>query len=179
MENPVQPETLLQWFDTIGTLLLSWPLVVLIVILLFYRPIKRMVDQFTRGDRVESIEIGSFKLRRKLNELAGEVKEQEQRIEEQQEIINKLVLYSLSASNYLHLWHIGKSKEYNYRNERWFQRQMDFLNDNGLIQPRSTPFLSFGPDLDGRNLVEVAKLTPIGEFLVQLRGEPPELRRST
>jgi hypothetical protein len=185
MPTLVQTETALHWVSTVGSLLLSWPMVGLLAVVLFFKPLRRLADELTKGDQF-SIRWGQFEIRRKLDaltaqgqELRTEFKEQEAQLEAQQEIINKLVIYSMSASIYHHLWYIAQSREYLYHNEPPFQRQMYFLSDNGFIQPTQASFLIFDQGLEGKNLTEVAKLTPIGDFLVQLRGEPPELKHRT
>jgi hypothetical protein len=103
------------------------------------------------------------------------ISSQETMLQKQQEIINQLVIYSMSASIYYHLWFISETEEYRYRDEDWFQREMYFLRDNGYIQPIGRGFLTFDRELHDKNLVEVSKLTPVGEFYVQMRGTPPEV----
>jgi hypothetical protein len=121
--------------------------------------------------QIKSAEIpGGFKV--EFWALKERVEQQDEKLADQQEVIRQLVIYSLSESNYIHLWHIHGSEEYLYRNEEWFRRQMYFLSDNGYLQPRHASFLVFDETIDGRNLVEIAKLTPVGEFLVRLRGKP-------
>jgi hypothetical protein len=180
--TPIDSDAALHWVSTVGGLLLSWPTVGLLTISLFFKPLSRLAYELTEGGRVISLRLGQFQVHRKLDqltvqghELREEIKHQEERLGEQQEIINKLVVYSMSASIYRHLWHIARSPEYLYRNEPWFQRQMYFLSDNGFVQPTVSPFLIFDQTLEGKNLAAVSKPTPIGEFLVRLRGEPPEL----
>jgi hypothetical protein len=165
----IHSDDALHWVSTVGGLLLSWPTVGLLAILLFFKPLNRLAKELTKGGGDISLRLGQFELHRKLHELTV-------RLDEQQELINKLVVYSMSASIYRHLWHIAHSPEYLYHNEPWFQRQMYFLSDNGFLQPMESRFLIFDHNLEGRNLAEVTKLTPIGEFLVRLRGEPPELK---
>ena len=171
---------MLEWIKII----VSWPTVGLLVVTLFYKPLRALLKQFTSGN-VTTLRIGDMEIHRDIAKLAEqgqelkiEVREHEQKIEQQQEIINQLVMFSMSASIYLHLWQIHNSKEYLYRNQEYFRRQMYYLSDNGYIQPKSSAFLIFDDNLDGKNLIDVAKLTPVGEFLVSLRGVPPEINAS-
>ncbi len=99
------------------------------------------------------------------------VQTQERRLDEQQEFINNLVKYSLSASIFHHLCGIAILKEYKYSNDDSTRREMYFLRDNGFIKPRSGGFLDFSQGLHGRNLVEVAEPTPIGINCIKLRKE--------
>ena len=130
--------------------------------------VDKSVGVFTRTIDQQEKEIA--KLRNDLKIAVDSTKQQEGRLDEQE-----LVIYSMSASIYLHLWHIHRGGEYLYRDQEWFRRQMFYLSDNGYIQPVAEPFLIFDRSMDGKNLAEVAKLTPVGKLLVELRGQPPEL----
>lgn len=130
------------------------------------------------SDLIKSAEFpGGWKIEFQVQELRKEVVKQEAKLEQQEDTIKQLVIFSLSSACYYHLWHIQNTPEYLYHDEDWFRRQMHFLSDNGYIQPSTEPFLIFDQKLDGKNLVEVAKLTPVGEFLLRLRGIPPEVQR--
>jgi hypothetical protein len=106
-----------------------------------------------------------------LQRLTQAVETQERRLNEQQEFINNLVKYSLSASIFRHLCGIAILREYKYSNDDSTRREMYFLRDNGFIKPRSGGFLDFNQSLHGRNLVEVAEPTPIGKNCIKLRKE--------
>ena len=78
----------------------------------------------------------------------------------------------MSTSIFRHLCGIACLKQYNYTDDEAFRREMYFLRDNGFIEPtKSSGFLDFNASLEGRNLVEIAKLTPIGRSCVKLREE--------
>lgn len=99
-----------------------------------------------------------------------EFRELKERVDQQQELINDLVKYSMSASIFHHLCGIALLKRYDYVDNEANRREFYFLRDNGLIKPRSNiGFLDFGPGLNGHNLVEVAEVTPIGRMSVKLR----------
>jgi hypothetical protein len=104
--------------------------------------------------------------------LEDKVKDNASKIESQQEIINKLVKYSMSASIYKPLWYICKGQQYIYHHNPTNERELYFLRDAGYIEPRSGGFLVFDQKINGRNLSDIAKCTPIGEICVQLRGDP-------
>jgi len=78
-----------------------------------------------------------------------------------QSILNELVKYSMSASIFHHLCGIAILKQYKYVHTLSNQREFYFLRDNGLIQPKSEDFVDFNERIDGENLVEKAKATPI------------------
>src|SRR6266496_5990779 len=104
-----------------------------------------------------------------LKRLTQNVAEQEQRVEaqarqleQQQEMVNQLVRYLMSASIFHHLCGIAVLKEYKYHDDDATRRELYFLRDNGFIKPRSDSCVNFNHTLDQANLVEVAEPTPIG-----------------
>jgi hypothetical protein len=93
----------------------------------------------------------------------------EDKVDEQQRLINQLVYYSMSASIFHHLCGIAILHRYNYNNDESSRREMYFLRDHGFIRPKPPlDFLVF-ENLHGRNLVEVAEPTEIGRLCVKLR----------
>lgn len=108
-----------------------------------------------------------------LGAVAREQQEQMSIIEQHQEFFD-IVKYSVSSFCYATLWHIENGPEYVYNNEDSnMQRRMWFLVDSGYIEPREpNSFLVFDGRLHKQDLRKVAKLTPIGKYLVNLRGKP-------
>jgi len=99
-----------------------------------------------------------------------EFRELKAEVARQQEIINDLVKYSMSASIFHHLCGIALLKTYTYVDNDANQREFYFLRDNGFIKPRSgLTFVDFGPGIHGSNLADVAEPTPIGWGCVRLR----------
>jgi hypothetical protein len=95
----------------------------------------------------------------------------EEKVEEQQQLINQLVHYSMSASIFHHLCGIALLHRYTYNNDEPSRREMYFLRDHGFIRPKPPlDFLVF-ENLNGRNLVEVAEPTEIGWLCIKLRKE--------
>ncbi len=104
--------------------------------------------------------------------LQQQIKVQEQQISDQQDIINKLVIYSLGNPPYILLWDLQNKPLLEYKNDDTFRRWMNVLLDHGYIQPKEQDWLKFDEELAGKNLVEIAKPTPAGQFLLRLRGTP-------
>jgi hypothetical protein len=52
----------LNWVKIIGGLVISWPVVVLIVTLIFRRPLLRFFDRFIRSDEGSKLEVASVKI---------------------------------------------------------------------------------------------------------------------
>lgn len=105
------------------------------------------------------------------------VRKQGEQLERQQELINELVKYSMSASIFRHLCGIALLKTYTYNHGEADSREMYFLRDNGLIKPTSDGFLDFNQAMHGRNIVDHAEPTEIGWVCVKLRKSeiPPEM----
>jgi hypothetical protein len=119
-------------------------------------------------------------LNRTVHKLETKVEVQKNKLDDQEEIIRQLVVYSMSSMIYTHLRHLrdgrisrseGRPYEYHYRNNPPFQREMYYLRDNGFIQPVGQGYLDFNEFIDGKDLIDMAKPTPIGEYYVKLREE--------
>jgi len=54
---------LLEWIKTLGPLIISWPVVGLIAILMFRKPLRSLADSFTSQD-VHRVKFGGFELER-------------------------------------------------------------------------------------------------------------------
>ena len=98
------------------------------------------------------------------------------RLNEQQQLINKLVETSMSASTFYHLAGITILHEYKYwQNDKvgeLFRRQLYYLKDRGFIGPET---LEFFQEMDDTNLVGKAWPTEIGKIYIALRkGEVPK-----
>lgn len=98
----------------------------------------------------------------------------------QEEIINALVKYSMSASIFHHLCGIALLHAYRYVDNDGNRREFYFLRDNGFIAPKpGLGFLDFGPGVDGKNVVDLAEPTPIGWECIKLRkAEVPSNMRA-
>src|SRR6266852_187578 len=75
----------LEWTKTLGPIFLSWPVVGLIAILLFHKPLRRLANRFA-GEDIQRVKFGSFELER----VKVEVKQAKTQIDQ---------LYALSMSD--------------------------------------------------------------------------------
>lgn len=120
----------------------------------------------------------------KITPITNQVEEQKVRVNkqgevlaEQQKIINDLVVYSLAEQPYEILWRLMHTPEYIYRDTDNMRRWLNTLLDSGYIEPKSPGgWLEFNAQKEGSNLVELAKPTPAGEFLISLRQKPHSAR---
>lgn len=116
-------------------------------------------------------------LKREQDQQQIQVNEQQQLFQEQQRIIDELVKYAMSASNFRHLCGVTLLKEYKYSHNDGNRREFYFLRDAGYIKPRFDGFIEFDESLNGRNIADVAEATPIGRLCVKLR-QSANARRS-
>jgi hypothetical protein len=116
------------------------------------------------SDALESLSVGP----------SGIVAKLRKAIEEQQEIINYLVKYSLAEIIYRELlWKIVRNIEVKADRSPDQIRWLTTLFDGGFLQSRdTTTWLEFGKIEIGMNLCELFKATPAAERLVELRGDP-------
>ena len=127
----------------------------------------------TIRDAIRQLGLSPVKRQQQLRAVEKEQQEQKSIIEQHQAFFD-IVKYSLSAFCYAALWHIENGPEYiYYHRDDYFRRRMWFLTDSGYIEPKEpNKFLTFNEQLDGKDLCKVAKLTPIGKYIVSLRGRP-------
>lgn len=107
-----------------------------------------------------------------------DVRDQESRLATQQEVINQLVIFSMSQPTFAKLQHLywckrEKRGEYIYREdyEEDTRREFLFLRDHGFIALADGGYFSPGPHLIGRDIVPLLELTPIGRFYVERRED--------
>jgi len=127
------------------------------------------LSEFSMGPKGVAAKVS--RMEQELQDQSERVREQEQILQRQQELVNELVKYSMSASIFHHLCGIALLKNYTYHDSDVNRREMYFLRDNGFIQPKSSGFLDFNSSLHQQNLVDVAEPTPIGWSCIKLRKE--------
>jgi hypothetical protein len=96
----------------------------------------------------------------------------EEKVEEQQKLINRLVETSMSLSAFRHLAGITILREYKYwqveRVGELFRREFYYLKDRGFIGPET---LEFFEELNNTNMAEKAIPTEIGRIYITLRKD--------
>jgi hypothetical protein len=102
------------------------------------------------------------------------VQSQDKQLHMQQQILNKLVVYSLSWYLFKMLatfYHLERSEagEYLFRDDDRMRQDLRFLRDHGYLEHFTIAELR-----DGENLVGKIRLTPVGNYLVELREPPRE-----
>jgi hypothetical protein len=116
-------------------------------------------------DQMELTGVGKLKFR----EVEQKVDDQQKQLNIQQEIINKLVVFSMSHYIFEHLSQLYRRNrnggEYLYHPGA-MDHDLQFLIDNGYLQ-----IFNIGELKDRDNLVGRIKLTPVGNFLVELREQ--------
>lgn len=159
-----------------------WVCIIFILLALNFISENVKIDQYTLGMLIlaifpwllqafESISLpGGIKI--KLLNIKDKVDYHAKQLVVQQERINDLVKYSISASIFHHLCGITLLKEYKYCDDEGNRREFYFLRDNGYIKPRlGRPFIDFDNGINNQNIVESAEPTAIGIACVKLRKE--------
>jgi hypothetical protein len=95
---------------------------------------------------------------------------QEKQLNVQQEIITQLVVYSMSSYIFdllAKLYHGNRhGDEYLFRDDESMKRDLRYLRDHGYLE-----HFYMGDLYDGENLIGQIRLTPMGNFLVELREQ--------
>ena len=122
---------------------------------------------------IRSLGYSEHRAQRHLQALSNEQQNQKIVIEEHQKFFD-IVQYSASDYCYRILWHIANGKEFFYdHTDPHLPRQVAFLYDSGYIEPMmAKSHLLFDMELHRKDLSKFAKPTPIGMYLLELRGEP-------
>jgi hypothetical protein len=127
-------------------------------------------------ENIKSIELPSGL---KIELLEMKVERQEAKIEKQQEIINQLVIYSMAFYLYDVLADFDKCekgimKEYLFKKKGNFDHHIRFLRDHGYLEMT----FRVGDLIDGENIAQKVKLTPVGRFYVEVRKHYKEIHRN-
>lgn len=110
------------------------------------------------------------RLHERITEQQGALTKQERTLQEQQQTINKLVMYSMAHYIFRHLSGIyhgqrgERQAEYLFRNDEPMRHDLRFLRDHGYIED-----IEIGDLHDKENLVKRIKLTPVGRYCVEMR----------
>jgi hypothetical protein len=124
---------------------------------------------------IRAMGFSEAKANKQLQEVKEQVSRQDQKIEEQQNIINELVVFSMSQPIFKHLrdFHYNQVNggiEYLFDNTHDFKRDLTYLRDHGFIESKDPgQYLNIDALYQGQNLSDVMKLTPAGEFYVNMR----------
>lgn len=104
----------------------------------------------------------------KFRQISDDVKEQRQYIERQQELINKLVVYSMAYNHYDRLKELhdccNNNNSYKFSKDDGIIGQLLYLRDNNFIELWGIRGFE-----DGRDISKDLKITPTGEFYIELR----------
>jgi hypothetical protein len=124
---------------------------------------------------IESFKLpGGIELKVRIGKLENTVEDQKKELERQQDVVNKLVTFSMSGNIYGHLQRIyyakiamknGQTRHLGFdKNNPAVREEFSYLRDHGYIHQINVDNL-----FHDQNLAEIVNLTPIGEWYVQLR----------
>jgi len=150
---------------------IAWPLVILLGILFFRKPLANLVNEF--GKRGTDINFGSFAIR--LPALESQVKAQTQTLSSQQdqiavqsEHIRNLIRVSMSWYIYKMLYELKKAQQQNgryiYHDDGSMDRNLRFLIDHGYVEE-----VAVWP-IPNEDICPKVRITQSGEDLIAMRG---------
>jgi hypothetical protein len=64
----------LEWVKAIGSLVFSWPVMILLALVIFRKPLRKLIDQLT-GTDIKRAKVGPIEIERELGNLAKEGKQ--------------------------------------------------------------------------------------------------------
>jgi hypothetical protein len=153
-----------KWLQVLDKL--SWPLIVLVSVVLFRIPLTGVIKTLAEGGAEFSL--GSVKVR--LPELEKKIENQQGKIDEQNEQIRDLIKFSMSFYIYQMLFELQKAKGsdggYMFRNNGSMDRNLRFLIDHGYIEE-----VPHWPS-DGENISPMIVVTAQGRDVIAMRGAP-------
>jgi len=110
------------------------------------------------------------KLERRIDETEGEVQTQKSLLDEHRDILDRLIIFSMSGYIFGHLDHIldakNKGEPYTVQDIEKVRDELKFLKDHGYIEDFNP-----GDIAPGRNIADVIRLTDIAEWFVRFRFE--------
>jgi hypothetical protein len=152
------------WLQVIDKV--SWPLVVLVAIVIFHKPLSTLVAGLTGAGTEFSI----WQLKVRIPALEKKVQDQKDALESQQEKINNLIKFSMSYYIYKMLYEVQKAQRthdtYIFRDDKTMDRNLRYLIDHGFIQE-----IGYIPNA-GTDICPIIKITKQGQDVIDIRGLP-------
>jgi hypothetical protein len=163
---------MLEWIKAVGPVLISWPVVGLVALALFYRPLLDIAKQFT-GPDVRKAKIGPVEIEREIVKLSEKVEEQKAEQERQKaeiESLRFLIESFVSPYELAHLQKLASGEPFPYRQSAVFEVELRRLRSLGMIENRvkGRGIRSMSEEGDLRDYFQI---TDKGRDYLRLRGE--------
>jgi hypothetical protein len=124
---------ILEWINTLGPILISWPVVGLVAILVFRKPLLELVERFT-GEDVQRVKFGSVELER--FQVAVDTVEKRQDLQESEIKAIQIALKGILTKHEIRLLEGLKGPtEFMIRYEPDLYRYLHRLDGLNFIQP--------------------------------------------
>ncbi|WP_035992399.1 hypothetical protein [Leptolyngbya sp. KIOST-1] len=147
----MKAHSIFDWVSVLGPILLSWPLLITVVLLFFYRPLFSLLEKFSNSN-IQKAKIGPVEL--------------EESKQTYVESLKLLLTSFVSESELHHLQQLDTDQD-----AESFDHSADLIGD--LKRLTSLGFVSAKSDLDqlpeGGNLTQHVNLTPQGKKYLALR----------
>jgi hypothetical protein len=121
----------IEWVKTLGSLLLSWPLVGFVALAVFRKPLLKIIERFT-GDDLHRVKVGGVELERELKEVKSNVDKQGGEIERLKFLIEGFV----SDDELKHLNRLNSNEPFQIKVDgttKYFESELRRLRSLGLV----------------------------------------------
>ena len=165
LSQTTPPEPL--WLKLTDTL--AWPMIALIAVFLFHKPLVGIGNSLiAKGGEISIGTVAVKLLESKVDAQKEAISSQQGKIDQQNERIRNLIRFSMSGYIYAMLLELRKAKltsgQYIYRDDGSMNRNLRFLIDHGYVEEAP-----HWPQ-DGENICELVKITPSGEDVIAIRS---------
>lgn len=126
---------ILEWITKVGPIVVSWPVVGMIAIVIFKRPLLKIAEQFSNSD-IRIAKFGPIEIEREINKLSEKVDKQDseqQRQKTEIETLKFLIGNFVTKAELIHLEKLTRDEPYNYEMAPYFEVELRRLRSLGLI----------------------------------------------
>lgn len=162
---------MLEWIKVVGPILVSWPVIGLVALALFYRPLLGITKQFASSE-VRKAKIGPIEIEREIIKLTERVEEQKAEQERQKseiESLRFLISSFVTEPELTHLQKLANGEPFPYQKSSFFELELRRLRSFGMINNfKGKGIRSMLAEGDLRDYFEISDR---GREYLRLRGQ--------
>lgn len=165
----MEGKLVLEWIKAFGSILISWPVVGLIALALFRKPLFKIIEQFSNSE-IRKARFGPVEIEREITLLTEKVKEQKDEQERQKleiDTLRFLITNFVTSAELKHLEKLSKNESFIYEKAPYFELELRRLRSFGLISNFENKGISSMPQKG--NLKEYFEITKNGKDYLKLR----------
>jgi len=163
-------QIILEWIKTLGSILISWPVVGITTLILFRRPLIKIFDQFANSE-IRKAKFGPVEIEREITLLTEKVTEQKNEQERQKleiDTLRFLISNFVTSDELTHLEKLSKDEPFMYIKNPSFEIELRRLRSLGLI--RNFENKGIRSMVQQGNLKDYFTITESGKEYLKLRG---------